>query len=146
MKTRITTILAATAALLFGSALTLAAADKPASCCPAGSAVAQALCPAGSQASCPAGKADATKCDKCAAGEKCDKCAAGKCDKAAAKDCAQKTCPVSGKELGSMGAPYLYTYKQAGQPDRTVALCCKGCVKKFESDPAKYLAILDAKK
>lgn len=53
-------------------------------------------------------------------------------------------CVVSGETLGEMGDPYVYTYKQPGQPDRTVKFCCKMCVKKFEKDPAKYLAELDA--
>ena len=50
---------------------------------------------------------------------------------------AQATCPVSGEELGSMGTPIKVT---AG--GRTVFLCCEGCRKRFEKDPAKYLAKL----
>lgn len=48
-------------------------------------------------------------------------------------------CIVSGEKLGDMGDPVKYEYK-----DRTVYFCCKGCIKKFEADPAKYLAALDA--
>jgi len=51
----------------------------------------------------------------------------------------QTTCPVSGEKLGEgdMGKPVAIQYK-----GRTVQFCCKMCVKKFESDPAKYLAQL----
>ncbi len=51
----------------------------------------------------------------------------------------QTTCPVSGEKLGEgdMGKPVAIQYK-----GRTVQFCCKMCVKKFESDPAKYLAHL----
>ncbi len=51
----------------------------------------------------------------------------------------QTTCPVSGEKLGEgdMGKPVAIQYK-----GRTVQFCCKMCVAKFESDPAKYLAKL----
>lgn len=55
-----------------------------------------------------------------------------------------KTCVVSGGKLGGMGKPVAYVYKQAGQPDRTVMFCCKSCIRKFEKEPARYLAKLDA--
>ena len=55
-----------------------------------------------------------------------------------------QTCIVSGGKLGSMGKPVEYVHKQAGQPDRTVIFCCKGCIKKFEKDPVKFLTKLDA--
>lgn len=48
-------------------------------------------------------------------------------------------CIVSGEKLGDMGDPVKYEYKE-----RTVYFCCKGCIKKFEAEPAKYLAALDA--
>lgn len=54
-----------------------------------------------------------------------------------------KTCVVSGGKLGSMGKPVAYVYKQVGQPDRTVMFCCNACIRKFEREPAKYLAKLD---
>jgi hypothetical protein len=54
------------------------------------------------------------------------------------------TCVVSGDKLGEMGKPVEYTYKKAGQPDRTILLCCKDCIADFEKEPAKYLAKLDA--
>lgn len=44
------------------------------------------------------------------------------------------TCVVSGEALGSMGQPIIIH-----QEGVEVRLCCKGCVKKFNADPAKYL-------
>jgi hypothetical protein len=55
-----------------------------------------------------------------------------------------KTCVVSGGKLGGMGKPVAYVHKQADQPDRTVMFCCRACIRKFEKDPAKFLAKLDA--
>jgi YHS domain-containing protein len=48
-----------------------------------------------------------------------------------------KDCLVTGNELGSMGKPISKVYD--GQEIR---FCCKPCVKKFEANPAKYLAML----
>jgi len=48
-------------------------------------------------------------------------------------------CVVSGGKLGAMGDPVIYHYE-----GREVRFCCSSCVKKFEADPAKYLAKLDA--
>ena len=48
----------------------------------------------------------------------------------------EKTCPVSGEELGSMGEPV--TVK-----GRTVLVCCQGCVEKLMRDPERYLAGAD---
>jgi len=45
-----------------------------------------------------------------------------------------KTCPVSGDKLGEMGKPYTFVYE--GQE---VKLCCSGCKKDFDKDPAQYL-------
>lgn len=53
-----------------------------------------------------------------------------------------KTCLVSGEELGGMGKPADYIYRQAGQPDRLVRFCCRMCVPRFKKDPAHYLARL----
>jgi hypothetical protein len=53
------------------------------------------------------------------------------------------TCVVSGDKLGDMGEPYVHVHKQDGKPDRTVKFCCKGCLKDFQKDPAKYLKLLD---
>ncbi len=44
------------------------------------------------------------------------------------------TCPVSGEKLGEMGKPYVFVYQ--GQE---VKLCCSGCKKDFDKDPAKYI-------
>lgn len=46
-----------------------------------------------------------------------------------------KTCIVSDNELGSMGKPITKVHN--GQE---VKFCCKPCIKKFDADPAKYLA------
>lgn len=47
-----------------------------------------------------------------------------------------KTCVVSGEEIGKDPdmKPHVFTYK--GQE---VKLCCKGCLKDFEKDAAKYI-------
>ncbi len=55
-----------------------------------------------------------------------------------------KTCVVSGEKLGGMGDPYVIMYQEAGKPDREVRLCCEMCKGRFNSNPAKYLAKLDA--
>ena len=53
----------------------------------------------------------------------------------------QKTCPVTGEELGSMGRPVPVTLK--GQ---TVYVCCRGCVAKAQADPEKALAAVAAER
>lgn len=53
------------------------------------------------------------------------------------------TCVVSDEKLGGMGKPFEYVHKEAGKPDRTILLCCDGCVDDFKKEPAKYLKILD---
>jgi YHS domain-containing protein len=45
-----------------------------------------------------------------------------------------KTCVVSGEKLGEMGDPYVSKYE-----GREIKFCCKGCVKDFMKDPAKYI-------
>ena len=50
------------------------------------------------------------------------------------------TCVVSGEALGSMGQPTIIHHEGV-----EVRLCCKGCVKKFNADPAKYLEKLSCK-
>jgi len=50
----------------------------------------------------------------------------------------QKTCPVSGEPLGSMGVP-----KKVKVKDREVFICCAACEKPLLDDPDKYLAKLD---
>lgn len=49
-------------------------------------------------------------------------------------------CPVTGEDIGSMGAVSTVVYQ-----GKAVKLCCKGCVKPFAKDPAKYLAIAEGK-
>lgn len=52
------------------------------------------------------------------------------------------TCVVSGKNLDSMGGPYVVDYK-----GREVRFCCEHCKPKFEKDPAPFLKkIQDATK
>jgi hypothetical protein len=46
----------------------------------------------------------------------------------------QKTCPVSGEGLGSMGTPIKIT-----RGDRSIFLCCPACLKKVEADSDKFL-------
>ncbi|HWZ93834.1 MAG TPA: hypothetical protein VNW30_01450 [Opitutaceae bacterium] len=56
------------------------------------------------------------------------------------------SCSVSGDKFdgGEMtGPPRDFIYREAGKPDRLVRFCCKGCIKDFNKDPAKYLKIID---
>lgn len=49
------------------------------------------------------------------------------------------TCVISGEKLGGdMGDPIDYVHN-----NRLVRFCCKGCIKKFEAEPAKFIAQLD---
>lgn len=47
----------------------------------------------------------------------------------------QKTCPVTGRALGTMGPAVPVNI--AGQ---TIYVCCEGCVQTVQSDPGQYLA------
>jgi len=47
----------------------------------------------------------------------------------------QKTCPVTGEELGSMGPAIPVAVK--GQ---TIYVCCEGCVKRVQRDPDAFIA------
>lgn len=49
------------------------------------------------------------------------------------------TCAVSGEELGGMGEPIEYVHGT-----RLVRLCCKGCIKGLQKEPAKAMAQIDA--
>ena len=63
--------------------------------------------------------------------------AADKSDKSAAKPkpYTLKTCPVSDEKFGGeMGDPYVFTHE-----GREIKLCCKGCLKDFNKDSAKYI-------
>jgi hypothetical protein len=53
------------------------------------------------------------------------------------------TCLVAGDPLGQNDY-VTYVHKEAGKPDRTVRLCCDGCIDDFKKEPAKFLAKLDA--
>ena len=44
-----------------------------------------------------------------------------------------KTCSVSDEKLGEMGDPYVFTHD-----GKEYKLCCKGCLKDFNKNPAKY--------
>ena len=46
---------------------------------------------------------------------------------------AQKTCPVTGELLGSMGAPIKVTVE-----GREAFVCCEGCVDELKNNFAKY--------
>lgn len=49
----------------------------------------------------------------------------------------QKTCPVMNKPLDAMGGPWKFNVR-----GRDVFVCCPGCSKAIEREPAKYLAML----
>lgn len=49
----------------------------------------------------------------------------------------QAKCPVMDETLGSMGQPIKLLV--GGKP---LFLCCKGCIKKVQADPEKYLAMI----
>lgn len=99
-----------------------------------------ALNASATDAACCKKKKDAACCG--GTGQAC--CAAASTNAAAAPAAYPlDTCVVSEEKLGSMGQPYEYVYKQEGKPDRTVLLCCKGCVKDFQKEPAKYLKLID---
>lgn len=51
----------------------------------------------------------------------------------------QRTCPVTGKPLGSMGTPDRQVVS-----GRVVFLCCAGCRARLLGDPARYLAKVPA--
>ena len=53
----------------------------------------------------------------------------------------QKTCPVTGQPLGSMGAPVPVTVN--GQ---TIYLCCEGCVAKFNQYTDACLALVESER
>lgn len=54
----------------------------------------------------------------------------------------QKTCPVTGDELGTMGSPIPVTLP-GGQ---TLYVCCSGCAIQVLRDPQKYLRIVEAER
>jgi hypothetical protein len=44
------------------------------------------------------------------------------------------TCVVTDEKLGGHGTPHVFTHE-----GREVKLCCKGCLKDFKKDTAKYV-------
>ncbi len=50
-----------------------------------------------------------------------------------------KKCVVSGEDLGEMGKPVKVTHEGTD-----VFLCCKSCIKKFNKEPAKFVAQVKA--
>lgn len=51
-----------------------------------------------------------------------------------------KTCVVTDEKFGGeMGDPYVFTHE-----GREVKLCCKGCLKDFNREPAKYVKKMEA--
>jgi hypothetical protein len=54
---------------------------------------------------------------------------------------AQRWCPVQDdNRLGSMGVPLKVLLKDSAGKEQPVFLCCKGCVKDAQKDPAATLA------
>lgn len=53
-----------------------------------------------------------------------------------------QTCIVSGEHLEA-GQMVVYVHKEEGQPGRVMHFCCRKCLAKFKTDPAKYLKELD---
>lgn len=51
-----------------------------------------------------------------------------------------KTCIVSDNDLDSMGEQASFVHQ-----GRTIKVCCKPCIAKFEKNPAKYLKKLEDK-
>ena len=86
---------------------------------------------------------DMPSCGDCASDSKPAKTATATAAATTAPGYPLDTCVVSGEKLGEMGAPVDYIYKEDGQPDRLVRLCCKMCIPKFKKDPAKYLKQID---
>jgi hypothetical protein len=47
---------------------------------------------------------------------------------------AQKVCPVSKEDLDSMGGPL-----KVSRGDKSIFICCKGCLKEVQANPDKFL-------
>jgi hypothetical protein len=52
---------------------------------------------------------------------------------------AQKVCPVTGEPLDSMGGPIKVVLG-----DRTLFVCCEGCIDELKANAEKFLAKIDA--
>lgn len=48
------------------------------------------------------------------------------------------TCVVTGEKIGSMGDAIVVV-----REGREIKFCCRGCIKDFDKDPAKYLKKID---
>ena len=59
---------------------------------------------------------------------------------AQAVDAGNKYCPVSGRPIGVMGPGVEQVYN-----GKVYHLCCGGCIATFNSDPAKYSKIAEAR-
>ena len=59
-------------------------------------------------------------------------------DSALPKDYPLQACPVSGEQYGSGG---MVAYKVTHE-NTDVWLCCKGCLKKFNKEPAKFAQVV----
>lgn len=55
----------------------------------------------------------------------------------------QKSCPVTGEPLGSMGPPIPVAVGASG---RTVYVCCESCVAAVQADPDKYVWIVNGER
>lgn len=49
-----------------------------------------------------------------------------------------ETCVVTGAKLDSMGGPYIHTHEGT-----EVRFCCRGCLPRFNREPAKYLKMIE---
>jgi len=48
------------------------------------------------------------------------------------------TCVISGAKLDSMGGPYIHKHEGT-----EVRFCCRGCLPRFNRDPAKHLKMIE---
>jgi YHS domain-containing protein len=48
-------------------------------------------------------------------------------------------CPVSGRELGSMGSPVVHSHE-----GRELRFCCAGCIEPFNQESARFIKAADA--
>ena len=62
-------------------------------------------------------------------------------EKKAVKPFTLKNCPVSDEAIDDKGdmKPHVFTYE-----GREIKLCCKGCLKDFNKEPAKYVKKIEA--